>query len=64
MLDLYYGHYLVKETVAPEGFLLDDGVYSVFIDTDEKVYVIENEAGVGFINKPILEDLLYGQVHF
>lgn len=53
MLDLYYGHYLVKETVAPEGFLLDDGVYSVFIDTDEKVYVIENEAGVGFINKPI-----------
>ena len=53
MLDLYYGHYLVKETVAPEGFLLDDGVYAVFIDTDENVYVIENEAGVGFINKPI-----------
>ena len=53
ILDLYYGHYLVKETVAPEGFLLDEGVYSVFIDTDEKVYVIENEAGVGFINQPI-----------
>ena len=53
MLDLYYGHYLVRETVAPEGFLLDEGVYAVFIDTDEKVYVIENEAGVGFINKPI-----------
>ena len=53
MLDLYYSHYLVKETVAPEGFLLDDGVYAVFIDTDEKVYVIENEVGVGFINKPI-----------
>ena len=53
MLDLYYGHYLVRETVAPEGFLQDEGVYSVFIDTDEKVYVIENEAGVGFINKPI-----------
>ena len=53
MLDLYYGHYLVRETVAPEGFLLDEGVYSVFIDTDEKVYFIENESGVGFINKPI-----------
>lgn len=53
MLDLYYGHYLVKETAAPEGFLLDEGVYSVFIDTDEKVYVIENEAGVGFIDQPI-----------
>lgn len=26
MLDLYYGHYLVRETVAPEGFLLDNGV--------------------------------------
>ncbi|MBQ7828090.1 MAG: LPXTG cell wall anchor domain-containing protein, partial [Clostridia bacterium] len=53
MLDLYYGHYLVKETAAPEGFLLDEGEYSVFIDTDEKVYVIENEAGVGFIDQPI-----------
>ena len=53
MFDLYYGHYLVKEIVAPEGFLLDDGVYSVFIETDGKVYVIENEAGIGFINQPI-----------
>lgn len=53
MLDLYYGHYLVREASAPEGFLLDDSVYAVFVDTDEKVYVIENEAGVGFINKPI-----------
>ena len=53
MLDLYYGHYLVRETVAPEGFLLDNGVYSVFIETDEKVYVIENQAGIGFVNQPI-----------
>ena len=51
MIDLYYGHYLVKETVAPEGFLLDESVYSVFIDTDEKVYSVENKAGVGFINE-------------
>ncbi len=53
MLDLYYGHYLVRETAAPEGFLLDNGVYSVFIETDEKVYVIENQAGIGFVNQPI-----------
>lgn len=57
MLDLYYGHYLVKETVAPIGFLLDEGVYSVFIDTDEKVYAIENEAGVGFINEAMTGSL-------
>ena len=50
MRDLYYGHYLVRETKAPEGFHLDKGIYSVFVDTDEKVYSIENKAGVGFVN--------------
>lgn len=50
MLDLVYGRYFVKETVAPEGFLLDEGVYEVFIDTDGKTYSVENKAGVGFIN--------------
>ncbi len=48
---LVYGHYLVKETVAPDGFLLDKGVYSVFIETDGKVYTVENNAGVGFTNE-------------
>jgi len=57
MLDLYYGHYLVKETVAPEGFLLDEGVYSVFIETDGKVYAVENKAGVGFINNAMTGSL-------
>ncbi len=47
---LPYGGYLVKETKAPEGFLLDSGVYSVMIEEDEKVYEIENEAGIGFVN--------------
>lgn len=51
MLDLIYGHYLVKETVAPNGFLLDEGVYEVFIDTNGKTYQVENKAGVGFINE-------------
>lgn len=50
MNDLLYGRYFVKETVAPEGFLLDEGVYEVFIDTDGKTYQVENKAGVGFIN--------------
>lgn len=48
---LRYGGYLVKETVAPEGFYLDDGVYYVSIDTDGKVYEVENEAGRGFLNQ-------------
>ncbi len=50
MNDLLYGRYFVKETAAPEGFLLDEGVYEVFIDTDGKTYQVENKAGVGFIN--------------
>lgn len=49
---LRYGGYLVKETVAPEGFYLDEDVYYVKIDTDGKVYEVENEAGKGFMNQP------------
>ena len=50
MKDLLYGHYLVKETKAPDGFLPDMGVYPVFVDTDGATYAIENKAGVGFVN--------------
>ncbi len=53
MNELRYGHYLVKEVKAPEGFLLDEGVYPVFIETDGMTYAVENKAGVGFINAPI-----------
>ena len=51
MKDLLYGHYLVKESKAPDGFLLDTGGYSVFIETDGMTYSVENKAGVGFINE-------------
>ena len=47
---LFYGHYFVKETKAPEGFVLDTGVYEVMIDTNGKTCEVENKAGVGFIN--------------
>ena len=53
MNELRYGHYLVKEVKAPDGFLLDTGIYSVFIETDGMTYSVENKAGVGFINAPI-----------
>ena len=51
MKELLYGKYLVRETKAPEGFVLDKGVYSVFIEKDETTYKVENKAGVGFINE-------------
>lgn len=50
MSDLRYGKYLIRETKAPEGFLLDTNVYPVSIEEDGKIYTVENEAGVGFIN--------------
>ena len=57
MKDLLYGHYLIKETKAPEGFLLDTGVYSGFIETDGMTYFVENKAGVGFINEAMKGNL-------
>ena len=48
--DLRYGQYFVREKTAPEGFVLDENVYPVFIEEEGKTYVIENEAGIGFIN--------------
>lgn len=57
MEGLLYGSYFVKEKSAPEGFLLDENVYAFSIIHDKDVAVIENEAGVGFINQPI-----YGEI--
>ncbi|MGN1051638.1 MAG: collagen binding domain-containing protein, partial [Acutalibacteraceae bacterium] len=51
MKELDYGKYLVRETKAPVGFVLDTGVYSVNITEDNSTYAVENKAGVGFINK-------------
>ena len=57
MKDLFYGRYFVKETKAPEGFVLDTGVYEVMIDTDGKTCEVENKAGVGFINEAMRGNL-------
>lgn len=51
MKELLYGKYFVKETKAPEGFILDDNVYPVSIEENGKTYVVENEAGKGFLNE-------------
>ena len=57
MKELLYGKYLVRETKAPEGFVLDKGVYSVFIEKDETTYKVENKVGVGFINEAMKGNL-------
>ena len=51
MKDIEYGGVLVREKKAPEGFYLDEGVYYVDIRSDGETYVVENEAGHGFINE-------------
>ena len=48
---LRYGKYLVKEKTAPEGFLLDENVYPFAITEDGQCQIIENEAGVGFMDQ-------------
>ena len=51
MEDLLYGGVFVKESVAPDGFYLDEGVYYVMIETDGEVYEVENDPGKGFYNQ-------------
>ena len=50
MKELRYGKYHVREKTAPTGFMLDENVYSVSIEENGKTYIVENEAGVGFVN--------------
>lgn len=50
MSHILYGGVLVKETKAPEGYLLDENAYYVEITEDGKIYEVENEAGKGFVN--------------
>ena len=51
MTELLYGKYFVREKTAPDGFVLDEGVYGVSIEENGKTYTVENKAGVGFINE-------------
>lgn len=50
MSHILYGGVLVKETKAPEGYLLDENAYYVEITENGKIYEVENEAGKGFVN--------------
>ena len=51
--NLKFGEYFLKETVAPDGFIIDENVYPFSIVNDgETVEVSNTEAGEGFVNKP------------
>lgn len=57
MNDLRFGGYFLYESKAPTGFIKDDGYYYFEIKEDEEIVVVENKAGVGFINEPITGEL-------
>ena len=44
MKEPLYGKYIVRETKAPEGFLLDKGEYSVFIDVYKRQVLRKGES--------------------
>lgn len=54
MHDLRYNGYFLYEKTAPEGFHKDDGYHYFEIRNDGETVIVENEAGVGFTNQPIL----------
>lgn len=50
MTHVEYGGVFVKESKAPDSFLLDENAYYVEITEQDKTYEVENEAGIGFVN--------------
>lgn len=50
--ELPIGGYLLYEKEAPLNFLRDESYHYFEIKEDKEVVTVENEAGVGFINKP------------
>ncbi len=54
---LRYGGYFLYEKAAPEGFVKDDTYHYFEIVSDGETVTVENEAGVGFVNKPIVGEL-------
>ena len=54
---LRYGGYFLYEKTAPEGFVKDDTYRYFEIRNDGETVTVENEAGVGLTNKPIVGEL-------
>lgn len=47
--------YFLYEKVAPNGYVKDDGYYYFEITKDGETVVVENNAGVGFVNQKVKE---------
>lgn len=52
LFDLPFGGYFVREIKAPDGFVLDENAYFFRISEDGQTVIVENGAGVGFLNAP------------
>lgn len=52
LYDLPFGGYFVRETKAPDSFELDKNAYHFKITEDGQPVIVENEAGIGFLNAP------------
>lgn len=52
-----FGGYFLCEETAPVGFVKDDTYHYFEIRNDGETIVVENKAGVGFTNKPIVGEL-------
>lgn len=52
-----FGGYFLYEETAPVGFVKDDTYHYFEIRNDGETIVVENKAGVGFTNKPIVGKL-------
>ena len=50
MDNLRYNGYFLYEKTAPEFFNKDDGYYYFEITADGEIVIVENEAGIGFVN--------------
>lgn len=54
---LRYNGFFLHEAASPEGFLPDEGYYYFEIREDGKTVIVETEAGVGFLNQPVLGNI-------
>ena len=54
---LRYNGYFLYEKSSPEGFLKDENYHYFEIRNDGETVIVENEAGVGFVNQPITGEL-------
>ena len=52
-----FGGYFLYEEAAPVGFVKDDAYHYFEIRNDGETITVENKAGIGFTNKPIVGEL-------